>query len=157
RRRRCAARYLVRHLDVDVVFVWRAERVWPRGSPATLRLGIHEPRELLGALAPDDRERFAFADALSGADDVAPIGPVLDLATDPLPVLLERVVPLHEHLELEPEAGVPDVLAPKHPDPAVDVLAGDERFDLLDAYEVLLVERPEPLDARFELLELPLD
>src|SRR5262249_4656386 len=110
-----------------------------------------------GALAADDGQRLALADALGGADHVTPIRAVFNLARDTLPVLLERVETLHQHLELEAQTGVADLFAAQGPDTSVDVLARDQRLDLLDAEEVLLVERAQPFDARLELFQLPLD
>jgi hypothetical protein len=49
-----------------------------------------------------------------GAKQVTLVRPVLDLATDPLPVLLKRVVALDDRLKLEAFARVADFLAPEN-------------------------------------------
>jgi hypothetical protein len=69
------------------------------------------------------------------------ISAVFNLATDALPVLLKGVVALDDRLQLEALGGVADLLAAQHVDAPIHVLARDAGLDLLDAEEVLLVER----------------
>src|SRR6185369_2791361 len=89
------------------------------------------------ALACGDGQDLAGGDAL-GADHVALVGAVFDLAADALPILLERIVARDDRLQLEALGGVPDLLAPQDIDPAIDVFARDRRLDPLDTHEVLL-------------------
>jgi hypothetical protein len=88
-----------------------------------------------------------------GAEQVALVCPVLDLAADALPVLLERVVALDDRLQLEALRGVANLLAAKHVDAAVDVLARDRGLDFFEAHEVLLVERAQALEPGLQLLQ----
>ena len=90
-------------------------------------------------------------------DDVALVGAALDLAADALPVRLVGVVPLEDHLEAEALRRVPDLLLPKQVDLPVDVLAGHRGLELLDAHEVLLVERAHAVDRDLQLADLLLD
>ncbi len=105
-------------------------------------------------LAGGDGERLGVRHDLLGACQVARVGASLDLAADSHPVLLEGVEALDDRLHPKALTGVSDLLATQPPDPALDILAGDERFDLLDTEEVLLVERAETLDARLQLFDL---
>jgi hypothetical protein len=84
---------------------------------------------------------------------VALVSAVLDLAADALPILLERVVALDDRLQLEALGGVANLLAAQHVDATVDVLARDLGLDALDAHEVLLVQRAQSLEPRFQLLQ----
>jgi outer membrane protein TolC len=72
-------------------------------------------------------------------------------------MLLERVVALDERLQAEPSRRVPDLRPAQDPEASVDVLARDGGLDLLDAHEVLLVERTQPIQAIFELIESAVD
>ena len=65
---------------------------------------------------------------------------VFDLAGDPCPVLLERIVSLHERLELETLRGVAHLFTPQDLNAPIHIFARHERFEFLDAHEVLLVE-----------------
>jgi hypothetical protein len=78
---------------------------------------------------------------------MAAVGPVLDFPAGALPVLLERVVALHEHLELEATGGVADLFPAQQPKSAVDVLARHRGLDALHAHEVLLIQSPEAFQA----------
>jgi hypothetical protein len=85
------------------------------------------------------------------------VGAVLDLAKDALPVRLVGVVPLEQHLEAEALRRVPDLLLPKSVNSPVDVLARDERLELFEAHEVLLVQRAQPIDGHLEVTDVFLD
>jgi|SRR5580704_12219692 hypothetical protein len=101
--------------------------------------------------------RSGIAEAALGAEDVTLVGAGFDLAEDPLPVRLIRVVALKDHLEAEPHRGVPEMLLPEHVDLPVDVLPRHRGFELLEAHEVLFVERAQPVDGRLELAHQYLD
>ena len=88
-----------------------------------------------------------------GAPEIALVSAVLHLADDARPVLLVGVVALDRGLQLEPHAGVANLLSSQNPQSAVDVLAHDERLEPLDAHEVLLVHRTQPLHAGLQLLD----
>jgi hypothetical protein len=115
---------------------------------------LHQPLELgLGeALLGGVGERLG-AEALGGAGEIALVRPGLDLAEDALPVLGERVVARDDLRHLEAQAGVADLLLAQQPDAPVDVLARDQRLELLDTGEVLLVESAQALDALLELFD----
>jgi hypothetical protein len=81
------------------------------------------------------------------------VSAVLDFATDALPVLLKRIVALNQRLQFEALRGVSHLLAAKQVDAAVHVFARDRGLDLFDAHEVLFVERAQPLEPCFQLLE----
>src|SRR5688500_356342 len=89
-----------------------------------------------------------------GAQHVALVGAVLDLATDALPVLLKGVVALDDVLQPEAPGRVADLLAPQKVDAPVHVLARDGRLDLFEAEKVLLVERAQALESNLELVDL---
>jgi hypothetical protein len=57
-------------------------------------------------------------------------------------MLLKGVVPLHESLQAKAPRGVPDLRPSQDPEAPVDVFSRNRGLDLLDAHEVLLVERP---------------
>jgi hypothetical protein len=86
-----------------------------------------------------------------------PVRAVLDLAANPLPVRLVRVVLLKKHLEAVPQGGVADLLLPEHVESPVDVLAHDAGLDPLDPHEILLVERAQAIEGSLELADQPLD
>jgi hypothetical protein len=86
-----------------------------------------------------------------GAQLVTLVRALLDLATDAAPVLLERVVALHQRLQLEALGRVPDFLFPQQPEAPIDVLAHHLGLDALDAHEVLLIESTQPLETILEL------
>jgi hypothetical protein len=109
-----------------------------------------------GAAAGGRRQRNV-AEAALGASDVAVIRAILDLATDAQPVLLERVVALDDVLELEALGGVADLRLAQRIDAAIDVLSGNRGLELLDADEILLVERAETLEPRLELRQRNVD
>jgi hypothetical protein len=88
---------------------------------------------------------------------VALVRPVFDVAADALPVCLIRVVPLKQHLKTKAERRVPDLFLAQRVDAPVDVFAWDHRLELFDPHEVLLVERPQPVDRDFQLSDLFLD
>jgi hypothetical protein len=98
-----------------------------------------------------------ISEAALGAKDVALVGAGLDLAENSLPVRLIRVVALQDHLEPEPHRRVPEVLLPEHVNLPVDVLSGNRGLHLLEAHEVLLVERAQPVYGRLELADQHLD
>src|SRR5262249_25524113 len=100
-----------------------------------------------------DGQELVGPELLFSAEEVSPIGSVLDLATDALPMLLESVVALKQRLEFEALAGVADPLATQQVDTAIDVLAGDLRLELLDTKEVLLVQCAQPFQAHFEFFQ----
>ena len=141
-----------RGLDLGVVD--RVRLLAALGEIRLLRLG--ERGVLRSLLLAEDRERVLGAEALRRAEDVTLVGAVLDLADGARPVLLERVVPLDDRLELEADARVADLLLAEEPDATLDVLALDPGLDLLDAHEVLVVERAEALDAQLQVFDLSL-
>ncbi len=112
-------------------------------------------RPLVGPLAFARRhgERLRVCHDLLRAGQMAGVCARFYLPADAHPVLLEGVVPLDDGLQPEPLAGVADLLPPQSPDPALDILARNHGFDLLDAEEVLLVERAQTLDSRLQLLD----
>jgi hypothetical protein len=71
---------------------------------------------------------------------------VFDLSTDAHPVRTERVVPEEDVLEAKAERRVSNLRSPEDLDAPFDVLPRDLRLDALDAHEILVVERAEPLD-----------
>ncbi len=75
------------------------------------------------ALARRDRQELARSDAL-GADHVTLVSAVFDLATDALPILLERIVARDDRLQLEALGGVSDLLPPQHVNPRSMSLRG---------------------------------
>jgi hypothetical protein len=79
------------------------------------------------------------------------VGAVLDVTADPLPVRLICVVALKQHVEAKPKRGIPDLLPAKDMDPAVDVFSRNGRLELLDAHEVLVVQRAQPIDGNLQL------
>jgi hypothetical protein len=101
-------------------------------------------------LTRGDSQKLA---ALFGLHQVPLVGAVLDLAADALPVLLKCIVALDDRLQLEALGGVADLLAAQHVDATVDVFARDGGLDALDAHEVLLVQRAQTLEPRFQLLQ----
>jgi hypothetical protein len=113
---------------------------------------IPEPRPASGRC----RERDVTK-AILGADDVAVIGAVFDLAARSEPILLKRVVALDDVLQLESLGGVTDLCLAQGMDAAVDVLARYGGLELLDADEVLLVQRAQSLEPRLELLQRNVD
>jgi hypothetical protein len=104
---------------------------------------------LTEALARRDGEKLAV---LLRAQEVTLVGTVLDFAANALPILLERVVALDDGLELEALGRVADLLAPQHVDAAIHVFARDGGLDLLDAHEVLLVQRAQSFEPALQLL-----
>lgn len=84
---------------------------------------------------------------------MALVGAVFDLATNALPILLERVVALDQRLQFEAFAGVANLLAPQDINAPIDVFAWDLRFELFDAEEVLLVEGAQPLEAHLQFFQ----
>jgi hypothetical protein len=72
-------------------------------------------------------------------------------------MLLERVVALNERLQAEASRRVPDLRPAEDPEASIDVLTRDRGLDLFDAHEVLLVERAQPIQAIFELIESAVD
>ncbi len=100
------------------------------------------------------RRRRILAEAPLRALHVPLVRAVLDLAHDAHPVRVERAVALDDRLELEADAGVADLLAPQHPDAAVDVLLRDGRRDLLDPHEVLVVEDAQALEPELQLVDM---
>jgi len=85
---------------------------------------------------------------------VAAVRALLDLATGAVPVLLQRVVTLHEGLQLEAPRRVADLLPAEHPEATIHVLAGDGGLDPLHAHEILLVQGPETLEAGLEVVQV---
>lgn len=79
------------------------------------------------------------------------VGAILDLATDPEPVHLKRVVPLLQHVELEAQRGVAKVKATNDVEASVDVFSRNERLEFFEAEKVLLVERTQTIESRLEL------
>jgi hypothetical protein len=108
---------------------------------------VPEPRAAPGRC----RERHVTK-AVLRADDVAVIRTVLDFAAGSQPILLKGVVALDDVLQLETLGGVTDLRLAQGVNAAVDVLPRDRRLELLDADKVLLVERAQSLEPRFELL-----
>ena len=96
-------------------------------------------------------------EAVAPLQGVGTISAGLDLAENSLPVCLVRVVALQDHLEPEAHRGVPEVLLPEHVDLPVDVLSRNRGLHLLEAHEVLLVERAQPVYGRLELADQCLD
>src|SRR5262249_53921478 len=86
-------------------------------------------RQLVSGRLGDDRSSGlgCITEAALRAENVALVRAVLDLAHDAHPVRRERVVPLDHRLELEPDAGVPNLLATKDPDASLDILLQDVR------------------------------
>ena len=82
---------------------------------------------------------------------------VLDLAANSRPVLLERVVPLDQHLHPETARGVSDLGAAQDPEPAIDVLARDGGLDFFDTEKILFVERAQAVEAVLELVQRYVD
>jgi hypothetical protein len=113
---------------------------WPRASKRVALGFLFNAffEHLLAALC-EGRHRVV-AEALSGAPEVALVRARFDLAHDALPILLVRVVALDRGFELEPQAGVSYLFAPKGPQPPIDVLAHRQGLEALDAHEVLLVK-----------------
>jgi hypothetical protein len=71
---------------------------------------------------------------------VPPKGSVFDLTAHALPVGLVGAISLEHHLEAEAERRIPELLLPERVDLALDILPHDERFELFEPHEVLLVE-----------------
>lgn len=116
------------------------------------RLGL--PSSLSAeAAARRDGQQLRWTGVPLRAQNVAPIRAVLDLATDPLPVLLERVVPLDQRLQLEAAPRVPDLLASEQIEAPIDVLARDGGFELFDPKKVLLVESAQAVEANLQLIQ----
>jgi hypothetical protein len=88
-----------------------------------------------------------------GAQQVSPVGTVLDFPAHTLPVLLERVVPHDQRLELEAPPRVADLLAAEDVDAPIHVFARDHGLDLFEAEEVLLVQRAQTLEAHFQFIQ----
>jgi hypothetical protein len=109
-----------------------------------------------GAAARGCRQRDVTEAAL-GAGDVTMIRAVLDLATDAQPVLLEGVVALDDVLELETLGRVADLRLAQRIDAAIDVLTRNGRLELLDADEILLVQRAKTFESRLELIQSNVD
>jgi hypothetical protein len=84
------------------------------------------------------------------------VGAVLDLTANALPVRLEGVVALQNHLKAKAQRRVPDLLLSQDVDFPLDVLARNGGFDSLDPHEILVVERPQPVDRDVELPNLQL-
>jgi len=101
----------------------------------------------------EDRDRILGAEARGGAEHVALVGAVVDLARYAGPVLLEGVVALDDRLELEAERRVADLHAAQEHDAPIELLARDEGLELLDAEEVLLVKSPDALEAALEIFQ----
>jgi hypothetical protein len=74
------------------------------------------------------------------------VGAVLDLAANALPVRLERVVPLQNHLKAEAQSRIADLFLTKDINPTVHVFSRDGGLDSFDAHEILVVERPQTVD-----------
>jgi hypothetical protein len=98
-----------------------------------------------------------LTEAALGASDVAMVGAVLDLAANAQPVLLEGVVALDDVLELEALGGVADLRLAQRIDAAIDVLARNRRLELLDADEILFVQRTKTFETRLELVQSNVD
>lgn len=92
-----------------------------------------------------------------GAQDVTAVRTVFDLAANALPVLLERIVPLDDRLQLEAFCGVPNLDSPQLPNAPIDVFARNRWLDALEAHEVLLVERAQPFHTVFEFFDGAVD
>ncbi len=124
-------------------------------------LGGELTRELGSGLRESWRGRRTasrgVAEAALCAKHVALVGSSLDLAENSLPVRLVRAVSLQDHLEAEAQRRVPEVLLPEHVDLPIDVFSRDRGLELLEAHEVLLVERPQPVYGRLELADQYLD
>jgi hypothetical protein len=84
---------------------------------------------------------------------MASIRPVLDLAHDAHPVLLEGIVALDNRLQLESPRRVADLLAAQRVKSSIDVLLGSVGRYLLDPEKVLFVERAQALDPRLQFFE----
>src|SRR5208282_5664655 len=91
---------------------------------------------------------------------VALVRSVLDLAANALPMGLERAVALDDHLKTKAERRIANRFLAERMDSPVDVLSHHRGLELLDAHEILVIERSEPLDGdlqvRNQLLELRL-
>jgi hypothetical protein len=70
----------------------------------------------------------------------------LDFPANSLPMSLQRVVALQHHLESEPLGGVANLFFAQHVDAPLDFLVGHRRFELLNAHEILIVQRAKPVD-----------
>jgi hypothetical protein len=112
------------------------------------RLGHRRPGDLGG---DGDLGLDGLREAALRSQQVSLVGPAFDLATDAAPVRLVGVVPLQDHLEAKPHRSVADLLLSQHLDAPLDVLLRDGGRHLLDAHEVLLVERAQAIDAGLEL------
>jgi hypothetical protein len=121
------------------------------------RLGSTLLPETLSVPLRKLRRGFGITELRFGLQHVALVRALFDLAADANPVRLIRVVPLQDHVEAEPQRRVANLLATNLLDAPVDVLARDVRLHLLDAHEVLLVERPQAIHARLELVDLFFD
>src|SRR5262249_27812790 len=107
------------------------------------RLGLRRRRRLRGrfGVLSWGRGRRAGPRTLETrlrSHDVTLVRPVLDLARDAHPVRLVRVVLLEQHVEPEPQRGVPDLLLAQEVDLPVDVLTDDRGLEPPDAHEILV-------------------
>jgi len=81
------------------------------------------------------------------------VGTVLDLAQYPLPILLESIVALDDHLQPESLGSVANLLMPQNIDPSRDILMSNRGGNLLDTHEILFVQATKALNAHFELVD----
>jgi hypothetical protein len=143
------------NLDIELLFICRCM--------LRRRLALLPPRFHAGALKHLTEALSSLGGecirtkTIGDLSNIALVRPRLDLAQNTLPVLLVRIVPLDHHVELVSHARIANLLAAKNPQPAIGVLAGDCRLDLLDAHEVLLVERAQTFHALSELINEHLD
>jgi hypothetical protein len=113
-------------------------------------------RPLMGSVAfpGSDGQGLRIRHDPLGSSQMTGVGPALDLPADAQPVLLKGVVPLDDVLEAETLSRVADLLVPQPPNPALHILLGDQRFELLDAEKVLLVESAQTLHSRLQFFDL---
>jgi hypothetical protein len=110
------------------------------------KIDIDVELDVYGPLLPGAR-----TEALLGLLQVALVGAVLDGAAGAVPELLVRAQLLRDDGEAKPKRGVAYLLTAQHLHPALDVLAGHLRLELLVAKEVLVIELTEPLEAGIQL------
>ncbi|HVW24766.1 MAG TPA: hypothetical protein VHC69_05320 [Polyangiaceae bacterium] len=72
-------------------------------------------------------------------------------------MLLKGVVALHQRLQPKAPGGVANLRSPQDPEAPVDVFARNGGLDLLDAHEVLLIERAQSIQSILELVEGAVD
>jgi hypothetical protein len=129
-----------------------------RASESRIALGLLFEPFFVHLLATTREARHdVLAESLGGAPEIALVGAGLDLANDALPVLLVRVVPLNRRFELEAQPRVANLFSPERPQAPIDVFAHRQRFEPLDAHEILFVEGTQSLDAIFEVSDEPPD